>query len=555
MDFSIQKFNELSIDMKNIAINYFILDDNISILKQIILDEDLSIEFEDKLHILIKCELYDEAYDYICSLPKKLNLVIKPGLWRAFNDEIDINDIPCEDEDKIYKVAKDIETLLRHTHDIDTIFEHVFNICIFPKTIELINDIHKVKQIYQYIFTHPWELKFIKERHECKLPLETLKNIIDTLAISYEDNFKEKYEKLERDQKDICMHYLINKKRSDLLQEIVLDDNDIMDFKTKINILLKNKLYDQAYNYIINYQGEIYINFDIFSLLNYLYKNENDYDIIKLLELILGKFKNSYNHNIIFEITNNLPKHLNKFREIFITLCDMLENANTNYVDWRERCKQYNPTYATIEEPPSGYDFPIDLKKLINEYNLGKHLSHFISLPSCNNIITNIIAQNMLNQGIYVNFEIKTKMIILTSNIYNKNRKHIDHIIQNIIIKDHNMLFVLHKNIPKCHDIHLLELQTFLQKIQNITKLSDDEIYNKFTFCNKVYCKDVGWLFDFFIENGYDKCLRAFLSCYKDRKYDRTHISLAKKSTLNVLLEFSDRYIMTKHQIPILLCY
>jgi len=547
------KFNNLSIEMKNICFEYLLDNSYIETISksQIIFDKNLTIKFDDKLNLLIQFGLYDDAFNYIYDYDLlKLNIRLEPNIIQDWGLPRLRNDLVYYDEciNRIYFIAKNVELLLNHINESDQIdeveqktkilFSKLRNIYMYPTIMFLIKE--NKKDIFTQIYTYT-----NKMQSNYKIPIE---GVINTVAICYSANFKENYNKLLPETKIICTDYLThqqnihNKNNLQLLSEIILDKNTVIEFHIKINILLKNKLYDDAIKCIYDCPQNLIhgIKYDIVDILNYVYKNKNNYDNYDIVKLLNCTFNKNYNRtSTILDILVNLPKSLNNFCNVFITLCNILESPNVYEIE---------------------AIFVLSIKRFVNEYNLSQHLSYFVNNHQDNNIIKNIVAQNMLNIGKIVNFNIENKMIKLTGNMYKKNKRNIHYVIQNIVKRDDEMLFVIFsydKIIYPSHDLSLLELQSFLQKSQYIENyITDDIIYDGFLFkSDNVNYHETDWLFEYFIKNGFNKCLKKYFDTF-DRQYNRTHIKMAKnKSTLDVLSEYKNKYVKTlQEQISMPCC-
>ena len=566
------KFNNLSIGMKNICFDYLLENKHIETISKIIFDKNLTIKFDDKLNLLIQLGLYDDAFNYICDYDL-LKLNIRFGMIQDWRLPQPRNDLVYYDEciNRIYLIAKNVELLLNHINESEQIdeveqktkilFSKLTNIYIYPSIMVLIKENKKdiFTQIYTYANNTQWKYK---------IPIE---GVINTIAICYSTNFKENYNKLSPETKIICTDYLThqqnihNKNNLQLLSEIILDKETVIEFHIKINILLKNKLYDDAIKCIYDCPQNLMcsIKYDIVDIVNYMYKNENNYDNYDIIKLLNCTFNENYNGtSTIFDMLNNLPKYLNENYNRTSTILDMLNTlpkSLNNYCNvFITLCNILNST--KIYESDTLPHFSTE--QFVNEYNLSQHLSYFVNNHQDNNIIKNIVAQNMLNIGKIVNFNIENKMIKLTGNMYKKNKKNIHYVIQNIVKRDNDMLFVIFsydKIIYPSQDISLLELQLFLQKSQYIENyITDDIIYDNFLFksdnVNYNYYEPI-WLFEYFIKNGFNKCLKKYFETF-DTKYNRTHIKMAKnKSTLDVLSEYKNKYVKTlQEQIIIPRC-
>jgi hypothetical protein len=339
---------------------------------------------------------------------------------------------------------------------------------------------------------------------------------------------------------------------------------------------------------------------DLHPLLNYVYNNENDYDIIKLLNVLFKKV--SIDEAILIII--NLPKKLSNFKEIFIYACDLLvQNLSLMYkmlynikVDKQEENKKHSPTYVDpqkefpshvnrehivfgdkVEEfikpiisqdpiypekeqkinfPEKEYD-TIEYQniacttllinehviKFINEYNLSYHIKDLIDIKTSNPIIQNIIIQNMLNSNTLIPLLPPShKLISMTPKIYKNNVKNMSYVINNLIKPDNNLVQVLYnytKNVCLYPGMTLLELQTFLQNIQD--PIPESILYENILFNNKDNAI-TEWLFEYFIKEGMAKCLSKYLENVNIR-YDGRHVRMAKKGdVLNILIKYRSRY-------------
>ncbi len=113
---------------------------------------------------------------------------------------------------------------------------------IYPHIIQLIkqNKINELKKVYEYVCDNT--LKYTDE---------TVNNII----MCYTEQFVEHFNTLNTEMKNDCVKYLL-KHGLELMSKIINDDAIDISFEKKINILMENNMYDNAYDYITNFDYE-----------------------------------------------------------------------------------------------------------------------------------------------------------------------------------------------------------------------------------------------------------------------------------------------------------
>ncbi len=427
--------------------------------------------------------------------------------------------------------------------------------------------------------------------------------LLNCLSICHSDNFVEQFRKLPVDMKKQCAKYLQCNNNMALLGKIVLNKDIKIEFNTKIFLLLQNNLYREAINDIcypddelkyinsqtlsktyeshINYAfNKCYILTNIQPLLNHIYLNENDYDIVSFFKILVTKI----GLDDKLQFANDLPKKLNNFHEIFSIICNSITYVN-EAIEYCERLFAIqkmplgnsrignNPLDVVLDGgaaarrneeeeniraalvKPNFVELingeiqkNINIVKFVNEYNLSNQLDKFIN--SDNYLIQNIVAQNMLNKGNVGNkICVEFKMINMTSNIYKKNVKNINYVANNLVKRDHNLLVIMYnysKTLPDCHDMTFNDFKIFLNHIQK-NVLNDDIIFNNFSLDKFIYeGDDKNYFLNYFISSGMCKCLDLFLNINKDIKYDRYHVKLAKcNDAKDVLIKHKNLYTIT----------
>lgn len=284
----------------------------------------------------------------------------------------------------------------------------------------------------------------------------------------------------------------------------------------KMLYCIKNHIVENIINDFVIDDNNVY-NYDHDRHINKIEPDININDFIKCLLSISDNNIPIQTDEPNIKITNTFPSLMDNI---------LLKTSNINFMDL---------AYNTILNNQYIMNF-------VNEYNLNIQSNKFTT----NYIIKNIVIQNMLNKGTYDKYEnITYKMIHMTPNIYKKNCKIIDVIINNVIIPDHNMLLTIYNYsnmFPKCFNVKLKELQTFLQFIQ--TTICDDDIYNNFLYGKKIW-DDLNdqYLIEYFLKNNMPKCLNIYLNnC--NVKYYESHIKMAKKSELlNILVQHKNLYL------------
>ncbi len=440
-----------------------------------------------------------------------------------------------------------------------------------------------------------------------KINLELNNELLNSLALCNSNNFVEKFRDLSIDMKNACANYLQDSNNLALLGKIILNKDIKIEFNIKIHLLLQNKLYKEAFDNIcfpedelkcintqplsqtyeshINYTfNRCFISTNIQPLLNHIYLNENEYDLVAFFKSLVTKI----GLDDKLQIATDLSKKLTNFHELFNIVCDSILDVNLG-IEYCERlfAKQKlplrdggvfpipHPGFHPVvldggaaarrdeieENRRAGLIKPnfveminveiqknINIIKFVNEYNLSTQLDKFVN--SDNYLIQNIVAQNMLNKGNVSNkICVEFKMVTMTSNIYKKNAKNINYVMNNLVKCDHTLLVIMYnyaKILPDCHNITLSDFKIFLHHIQKNT-LSDDMVFNNFSLDKFTYDTDEKqWFLDYFISSGMCSCLNMFLTNNKDIKYNRTHVKLAKSNGIkDVLIKFKDSYTIT----------
>lgn len=518
----IDNFKLLPNKMKNLCFEFISNNNFSSSISKVIFDNEIEINYMQKIHILTKIKQYNDAVNYICEINTVDQITFK-------HDDIRI--IEIDDFTKTYcQLVKNIVSILNNIcpEKIETLCDNIKKINITLDVIELakINKLNNMIHINQYYYN------ILLQKNNI--------NVLNSLVICYIPNFEENFDNLSLELKNICVEYLISKNNLELLSKIISRDEIVISNRIKLSIFLKYDMWEKAIAIICDENNNLplwQIN-NIHKLIDYIYQDSTNPNNIKCLGII---FKSSRNNQIGDQITiiNNLPKSLTNFYELFVMLCDILKTKpyDLDYCDYKR--------YTLID--------------FVNEYNLGRHLNEFINNNCDNHIIQNIVTQNMLNLGMCTNhiFFDHTKQIILTTNIYKKNIKNIDHIINHIIIHDNNMLMVLFnytKTILTHSRVTLTEVQTFLQKIQH-EKLCDDMLYEKYFKISDIYMdkntfNGTKWLFEYLIKHNYEKCLTTYFEGIPQCSYNMEHVKMAKnKAVFNVLTKFKHRYIKTQKKI------
>jgi hypothetical protein len=237
---------------------------------------------------------------------------------------------------------------------------------------------------------------------------------------------------------------------------------------------------------------------------------------------------------------NTLPKTINNFCEIFNILCDSLIDIK----NFEQYCIQINNINIAIPHMSNIFLVSLltdeDIIKFVNEYNLSFHLDYF--KKSDNILIQNIVIQNMLNNKICHNVVPTHKMIKLSGDIYKKNVKNIDYILNNLIKCDYNMYVTLHNYKHELEDykhIDMETLKTFLCHIQSTT-ISDDYIFKNYTISQNE--ENGHWFFDYFYKNKMSKCLDILFS-KNNVTFSKNHVRNANTDIMNVLIKYKDGYI------------
>jgi hypothetical protein len=540
----ISNFSELTIDHKNICIKYLLDNGKFKSLLQVL--EYVSRPI-DKLHILIENGKYDDAFEYICNgnYICNCNLNNKPVLDRKYNDgeyfppnhyvPVTVNLITEAGQNidtkitTICSISKDIVKLIKYIQENDLcdandrikiIYDKLKRTDFNVRFLDLVreNKLYKLDQICREAFTYD---------NRCNM----FDDIVDSTSICYISNFEENFNKLNIELQNMCIEHLSKTNNFNLLSKIIFNKYVTFEFDVKLSVLLKYKLYNEAIKYINDNKNK-YINNDTQFLLKYVYENESNDNIMSFLKLVFG----NVNATDKIYILSQLPKSLENFCDIFVILCDML-GAN----------------HGTIN--------------FVNEYKLSQHLQYFVDKDYDNYIIKNIVIQNMLNIGKFVAPYKENKMVIMTPNIYKKNVKNINNVIENYVIRDHNMLTIMYnykKVLPYCFDMDLVELEIFFRSIQHTSYINDDLIFNNFNFKNNP--DKAVYLFEYFIQHNFKKCLKAFLNNipsplnitgdYKRFTYNKEHILMAKNSEiLNILIGFNKYYTPTSSSIKLLPVY
>jgi hypothetical protein len=508
--FSNLKGYQFAIMHKKDITKYLFVNKHYKALLAIIDDDECNIDPVNKLMVLVENSEYDKACEYLCFDENFSKNIFTNYIFDYNGQDFNMNIGDVTEKNLILsyisiKIAKYVCKILKELPDkTDTICKKLESINYNLKFLDLEKEekSNVVIKILNVMNNNIYEFN----------------DVINSTIICFLPNFEDNFKKLNSTQKNICVKYLSKTNNKQLLSKIILNRYITFDFDIKLDVLLNMKLYDVAIDFIEENFGDN-INADTHDLLQYIYDNmPTNIDIIKHI------FTNTSKNNKIL-IINSLSQSLNNFCDIFIMMCDNLKSVSKK-----------------------------ELSKFVNTYNLSKHINHFINNPSDNDIIKNITLQNLLNMGKPINFTVQNKMIYMTQNIYKKNVKNINDVIQNHIINDHNMLYVLYqytKKLYQCPDMSLYELQTFLQKISFTENITDDLIYNNFNFeegdihCNK-------WLFDYLVKNNFKKCVRAFFLCMSNNKecqvkiFNKEHIKETKDGEmLNMLIKFNKYYEQT----------
>ncbi len=501
-NFSNLKGYQFSIMHKRDIAKYLFTNKYYKSLLSIIDDKDNNIDPVNKLAILVENDEYEKAYDYLCFNEEFNKNIFVNCIFEYSGQEFNMN-ITNGSERRLVlsyisvKIAKYVYKIIKQCPDkTDEIFKKLDSINFNTRFLDL------EKEDKSNII--------IKILNDTNIN-DNFDDVINATIICFLSNFENDFNRLNLTQKNICVKYLSKTNNKQLLSKIILNRYATFDFDIKLNMLINMKLYDVAVDFIEGNFGDK-INADTHELLQYIYDHmPTNIDMIKHI------FTNASKNNKLF-IINALPQTLNNFCDIFIMMCDNLKVSKKK------------------------------LSIFVNTYNLSKHINHFITNPNENDIIKNITLQNLLNMGKSINFTVKNKMIHLTPNIYKKNVKNINDIIQNHIVNDNNMLYVLYqytKKLPSCPDMSLYELQTFLQKTQVTENITDDLIYNNFNFMEgDIHCNM--WLFDYLVKHNFKKCVRAFflgISNNKVKMFNKETIKNIKDiEMLNILIQFKKYY-------------
>lgn len=558
------------------------------------------------------------SFDYLLyKYPNEKNNLINSGIF----DDDAIHDYLFKNCFEVYNMLLQNKVNVRYDKSIDLLLRIILtkkkqfyaNIYIGKRTMYvdvLINTLKKLNVYPQIIncIEKGEEKEIIKIHHYIKKNNLCLDNeLLNSLILCYTDNLVEQFGLISIDMKNACVKYLQDKNDMQSLGKIILDKDINIEFNEKLNILLKNEMYINAFDTICLSKDKIkyvesfpsctkyekcindvfnkcFISTNIQPLLNHIYLNEDDYDIVNFFNLLvkqIGLDDKLY-------IVNNLPKKLNKFYEIFNIICDSIIDIIDICVEYCENLylAKISSCEKVIENYEHGlgriYDIILDagtgieqaikqlnditsnkpnfvelcnnenlqnnnISNFVNEYNLSTQLDKFIN--SNNYLIQNVVIQNMLNKGL-INDKItmKFKMITMTSNIYKKNIKNIDYVINNLVKNDHNMLVIMlnyAKRLPDCHKVSLNDLKIFLHHVQK-SYINDDDIFNNFTLNEKIDNEMKLWFFEYFIMAGMPKCLDVFFTFNNDMKYNRTHIKMAKNSKVrDVLIKYKSSYTIT----------
>ena len=520
----VDHFKSLSVNMKNKCLKYLLKNDEFKLLSEIILDKDINVDFNVKLKILLENQKYDDVINCILSnnnnnkynvIEKLYNNSIKidphsilTGVKTNPNkqlsntqseDNILINDAINESEisvnihnllDYIYKNNLDDINLIKIIFSKVHIQDKILIITNLPKSLNNFNDI--------FVMLCDILLEEIVTYHKM---LYCIKNCDDNIINNdIPDDLNDGFPMGMRLNNGVPMgmdfeHFDRHRTKK---QKV-----NINDFAKCLSCIVENDVQKEI---IIEEQKS---------------KNTNTSFFTKCLSYI---FDNDIQKEIIIEKSDI------KKTDQFLIDNILLQNSDIDFMDL---------AYNTILLNQHIMNF-------VNEYDLNIQENIFTN----NYIIKNIITQNMLNKGKYDKFEkLNYKMIHMTPNIYRKNCKNIDFIINNVVVPNHNMLITIYnysKTLPKCYDVKLNELQTFLQSIQ--TKFSDGDIYDNILCYKKNWIGTDIWLLEYFIKNNMPKCLSIYLNnC--DIKYNDSHVKMAKQSELlNILTQ--NKHLYMKENMP-----
>ncbi len=283
---------------------------------------------------------------------------------------------------------------------------------IYPYITELIkeNKINEMKKIHEYVSDNKLNYK---------------SGVVNAIIMCYTPKFIEHFNTLDTKIKNECMEYLL-KNEPKLISKIINDNSIDISFQKKINILIKNNMYDFAFDYITHYDYNKSANkIALMHLTNPSIISDIILDIKKLFDYIETDIKKEQ----IYESLNKLYISKNMINFIF----------NGKLVEWNKICKEI------FRDPLKYINLYIDIIIKTNNQAFSKIYEGFsnerMEEDIKNKLIANITEPKKIDGLELSNFEVDKK----SYNVYECNKlihnlfcnycaKNISEIIDNYII-------------------------------------------------------------------------------------------------------------------------